>query len=419
MLNSYVNFFFLAAIISGPFYFQAWLRRHPSKTVKEINSKSSWLSVYTLGFMLISTFFSAGRKNSAQAIVIFGASFLSVMLIYSFRAKKLEATRKITVSHSDRLMQSIRSFALFMGTAGLFYAVMLIVSRVFGTVPAVAIAIIVSVLSVPLVFRIVYACRPMHASSMKNEIIAVFQKAGVKIAEIYLIDSNKMKAANAFVCGSKFGFGPMKRTLFLSEKLFAVLDEEEIKAVICHEASHFQLHHIAKRGVSALVIVVTALVAIGLPLGMLAASIPSKEWAAAIAIVNLVANMIFQYIFILRVIRKHEFEADLNAVVLGASPYALIQALEKISAANHISTDSEDWITRTVMGGSHPTHEQRREALYSHRLPVSARILPASRFIVSYAAVVLVIGAWFLNVKQTSVVNANREIASESRDSGK
>ena len=350
--------------------------------------------------------------------MVMGGAFLSIMLLFSFRSKAAQKIRQIEITSKEQFFQSARSVGAFLSSFGVYYAIVYQLGKSIGTLPAVAIAMVFVIATAPLMVRILFSCQKMHPSPLKDEILSVFKRAGVQLGEIYLMDTQKIKMSNALVCGSKYGFGPIKRSLFLTQNLFETLEEDELKAVICHEASHFQMHHIAKRGFSALFIIVMALVFVGLPIGLVAVTIQSKDWITALTVVNLVLNLIFQYTFIFRVIRKHEFEADLNAVNLGANPQALIRALEKITEFNGAG-HAEDALTRMVMGNAHPSVEERKEALLAHRVPASARILPAPRFLVSYAMVVLVIGTWFVNANKETVFGSNREIASEKGESSR
>jgi Zn-dependent protease with chaperone function len=318
MLNSLAQFILLAIICAVPFYFQYWLKTTPEADTRAVNSLASKLCIFNLSMLFASSLLATHDKTDKQSLVMFGAVFFSSMLLFSFRNKAAQNTQKHEVKPKEQLIQSARAFAAIGGTFFTYSFIIYHLASVIGMLPAVAIAITTLIAIAPLMVRVLFSCNRMHDSPLKDELVAIFRKAGVSIGEIYLIDSNKTRVSNALVCGSRFGFGPLKRSLFLTENLFEILNEEELRAVISHEASHFQLHHVAKRGLSALIVIIAALICVGLPIGLVAVSIESKDWINTLAIINLVANLIFQYFFIFRVIRKHEFEADLNAIRLGA-----------------------------------------------------------------------------------------------------
>jgi Zn-dependent protease with chaperone function len=413
MLNTYLNFGFLITLTLIPFYFRQWAHERQTSEINDLNSMASKLCIADLVMMIVSSSLATHAKRDSLTTMVMGAAFISIMLIFSFRSQAAQKIRKIETTPKEKFIQSARSLGGFLSSIGLYYLIVYQLGKAIGTLPAVAVALVVVIGTAPLMVQILFSCQKMHPSTLKDEIRSVFEKAGVYLGEIYLMDTDRMKMSNALVCGSKYGFGPFKRSLFLTQNLFETLEEDELKAVICHEASHFQMHHIAKRGFSALFVIVMALLCVGLPIGLIAVTIQSKEWITTLTILNLIGNLIFQYTFIFRVIRKHEFEADLNAVNLGANPQALIRALEKISEFNGSSQVREDILTRMVMGNAHPTLEERKEALVAHHLPRSARILPETRFVVSYAMVVLIVGAWFVNANKESLWGPNREIASE------
>lgn len=415
MLNTYLNLGILAVLVAIPFYFQIWIRSRKTWVISEVNAKTARLSCLNLGLLFLSSFLASHEKQNQPSLIVFGASIFSFLLLFSFRTKVIQHIRKIEVTSKEQFIRSLRSFGGFFGSMGLYYLIVFELGRFIGTLPAVAIATLVVIGTAPLMVRILFSCHRMHPSPLKDEIFSIFQKAGVKLGEIYLMDTDKFKMSNALVCGSKYGFGPMKRSLFLTQNLFHTLDEDELRAVLCHEASHFQLHHIAKRGLSAFLALLAAFIFVMFPIGMIAVTIQSKEWISALSILSLIINLIFQFIFIFRVIRKQEYEADLNAVKLGATPQALIGALEKITQFNGGHDRNEDWITRHVMGNAHPSLEERRDALLTQQIPKSARILPEPRFIASYAVIVLVIGTWFVNANKDSILEPNREIASEKK----
>jgi|GEM_PF-3530973 len=417
MLNHFLQLGCLALIAVIPFYFLDWVRsQKTSPTVREINAKSAKLCVANFVALYVSAF-TGHEQGNPYATATFVVALLSTMLLFSFRSKTLQKIRNVQITSKDRLIQSVRSFAAFLGSIGLYYAIVFSLAPFVGILPAIAAGLIVVIGSAPLIVRVLFSCTPMHPSPLKEKIIGAFRNAGIRLGEVYLMDTDRFKMSNALVCGSKYGFGPARRSLFLTQNLFQTLEEDELMAVIGHEASHFQLHHIAKRGLASLLVFLLAVVFVNLPLGMIIVTIHSKPWISFLTMTDIAINLLFQFVFLFRLIRKHEFEADLNAVKLGSSPESLIRALEKITDANGATPDAndrrEDWLTRIVMGHAHPSLEERCDALRLNRMPESARILPPAPVLVSYATIVLVIGAWFLNANRDSFRHPNREIASE------
>ncbi len=222
----------------------------------------------------------------------------------------------------------------------------------------------------------------MYPSELKSEILSVFKAAKLNIGEIYLMDTHSFKLYNAMVCG---------RTLFLTQNLFEKLEPEELKAVICHEASHFKLKHIAKRIFAGICITAISMVLIGLfnTFLLMALELKSKGAQSVLFLTGIVMTLAFQLYWLFKVIRKQEFEADVHALNLGGSGAALVSALEKLTRSNGSSFKAESLLTRLVLGHAHPSFEERKEAIFNRQIPTSAQVLPPISLMVSYVCVII------------------------------
>ena len=190
--------------------------------------------------------------------------------------------------------------------------------------------------------------------------------AGVKVdvARLYFIEMSKLKFHNALVSGPKWGVGPFQRSLFITRSLFDQLSKEEVNAVLLHEASHFKLHHLTKRMVAALGAALLSLALI-VALSYLNLLLFSQVISAGIGIVLF---LLIQTQFVSFISRKHELEADLEAVRMGASPVALVGALKKITLlGGGVSHENTDWFSRAIsvwiLGNSHPSIKERDTTL--------------------------------------------------------
>lgn len=82
--------------------------------------------------------------------------------------------------------------------------------------------------------------KPLEAGSLRDKIEAFAQKVHFKLNNIYTIDGSKRSSkANAYFTG----LGPKKR-IVLYDTLIEKHTEEELVAVLAHEAGHYKKNHI-------------------------------------------------------------------------------------------------------------------------------------------------------------------------------
>ena len=93
-----------------------------------------------------------------------------------------------------------------------------------------------------LIIPLFYKCRPLDNSELREKLLALGEKCGVGIREVFEIKlSKETKKANAGVAG----FGKSRRIL-LSDTLLNDYTHDEIEAVFAHELGHVRLRHIWK-----------------------------------------------------------------------------------------------------------------------------------------------------------------------------
>lgn len=417
MLNTYLFYGLMFAVVGVPFYFQNRMQDFAKdhSSLPAINSLTAKLSAFVILSLYAMSFLSFQIKNAAYSKVGFCACIFSFFLLYSFRGKIIHQIRDIPASPKERFQKSFRSLlAMSLLYAIYFFTVQFLIPHT-GTLPALAVAMIFITYSTPLFVRVWMPTQKMHASPIKQEIMGTFAAAGNPVHEVFLIDSDRFKSYNALVCGPKHGLGPFKRSVFITRNLFEVLEPEEIKAVMCHEASHFKLNHVFKRGCMSIFAIFVALFFAFLPISFISILMKvSVDQNYGILIISTLATVIVQLNFIFRVIRKQEFEADLEAIALGSTPSSLISALEKITDKNDMSKKKSDWISNFMFGNAHPDTEERVEAIRTGRIPASANILPPWKFSVSYASMVLVLGGFAAMEFRDHSPKGNREVASLS-----
>ena len=409
-------------VVGVPFHFQNRTqditKEHAS--LPTINSLTAKLSALIIVALYSMSFLSFQLKNASYSKVGFCSCIFSFFLLYAFRGKIISQIREIPANPKERFQRSFRTLLAMSLLYGVYFSIVQYLIPHIGTLPALVVAMIFIIYSTPLFIRVWMPSQKMHASTMKEEIMEIFASAKNPVHGVYLIDSDRFKSYNALVCGPKYGFGPLRRTLFVTRNLFEALEPEEIKAVICHEAAHFKLHHVFKRSCMSIAGMIVSLFCVFLPVAFISYLMKtSVDKNYGLLIISTMATMIVQFSFIFRVIRKQEFEADLEALNLGTTASALSAALEKITDKNGGSRKKEDWISRFMFGNAHPHLEERLQAIGAGRPPENSRIMPAWKYTVAYASFVIALGtftAFEFNPRNPGSIN--REVASTNSTNG-
>lgn len=208
--------------------------------------------------------------------------------------------------------------------------------------------------------------QPLPDEALRHRVEALLQRCGFESQGLFVMDGSKRSAhANAYFTG----FGRHKRVVFF-DTLLHKLSGDEIEAVLAHELGHFRRHHVTKRLVTGL----------GVLLGTLAVAAwllqqPTFYLGLGVTPNLLVPNHAVGLLLLMwvggvagflvtpwtaAVSRRHEFEADAYAVAQGqAAP--LRQALLKLYADNASTLTPDPFYVRFMY--SHPPADQRLAAL--------------------------------------------------------
>ncbi len=163
---------------------------------------------------------------------------------------------------------------------------------------------------------------------------SVFAKAQITAPELRILDLNRMDNAMALIAGFSWGRGIFKPLLLVSKTLLGILNADELRAVIDHEAAHIALRHLRRRllySVALILGLAFASIATNLLVFLVTRSGSSFLWGGLIAMGS--------FFVCFRLLGKknlqYEQEADCYAVEkLGANPADLIQALRKLDLLN-------------------------------------------------------------------------------------
>ncbi|MDW7980637.1 MAG: M48 family metallopeptidase [Verrucomicrobiales bacterium] len=223
----------------------------------------------------------------------------------------------------------------------------------------VLIVIVAPVLILPLFNKFV----PLSDGELRQRLIALAQRAGVRIRDIEVMDgSRRSRHSNAFFTG----LGPFRK-IVLFDTLVGQLSPPELEAVLAHEIGHFKLKHVPIR---------IAVSAAGALLGFWAVSILLRSnafyeafgfepgsVAPALLLSGLLAGTVAFWLMPLAqwLARRHEHAADKFAARLTGGPAALISALRKLEEKNLGNLVPHPLFSRFYY--SHPTLLERERAL--------------------------------------------------------
>ncbi len=171
---------------------------------------------------------------------------------------------------------------------------------------------------------------------LEEKIKTMFEKIGIKVSRVFKIDASKRsKHTNAYFTG----IGKVKR-IVLYDTLLDNMTEQEILAVLAHEAGHWKKKHILKR---ILVSEIIGFIGIYISFRLLESDLLSSWF-------NMHSDTFFAKLILLSFVggiitfpfsplsayfsRKHERQADQIAVNLTGAPDGLFSALVKLSKDN-------------------------------------------------------------------------------------
>jgi Zn-dependent protease with chaperone function len=401
--NQFVCYLILFAVTGVPFYFRWWMAALQIEAKRDFNAiefvRAIDVKTSKLTFALFALLFAFGclvdrNTESSFAQAGFACTLLSFCFLYSFRNQKVAevqtTTPKSRVSQQKALISNFRQSAVSLASILIAIAIGAALTPFFSAFVGYGVAILFVVYAAPLTLRFSANAQCMTDSSLREKIEAVFAKAGVSVHEIYITEHTNVKTGNAVVCGPRFGFGPFQRTLFFTESVFSLLEEDEILAVVAHEASHFQLNHLYKRTLSGAASVgICTLLFVG-PFALFLTYFTQFASAAAVALV--LAALAFQVSWIGRTIRKQEHEADLNALSLGANAHDLLNALEKLSPVENRKTT--ETFTKHILGRYHPSLEERQECLQNQAIPGKKLWFFKPAVVASYAVLMITLSVF-------------------------
>ncbi len=204
---------------------------------------------------------------------------------------------------------------------------------------------------------------PLKEGELKEAIESYAGSQGFKMKGVYSMDGSKRSTkSNAFFTG----FGRFRR-IVLFDTLIERHSVEELVSVLAHEMGHYKKKHILKS-------IVIAILTTGLMFYILSFFINNRELFNAFKMhfTSIYASLVFFgflyapiemiiSIFVNKLSRRHEYEADAYALKTYNKPESMISALKKLSAENLSNLTPHP--LKVFLGYSHPPVLDRIKAL--------------------------------------------------------
>jgi STE24 endopeptidase len=177
---------------------------------------------------------------------------------------------------------------------------------------------------------------PLEGGSLEGRIRAMMERAGIRVSRVFKMDASKRsRHSNAYFSG----IGRVKR-IVLYDTLIQQMSEDEVLAVLAHEAGHWKKKHVLKMlAVAEVLSLAVAYVAFRILQTHLLDGIfviRNPTFFSSVVILGFLFSIVsppfaplFSYFS-----RRHENEADRFAAELTGKPESLATALIKLSKEN-------------------------------------------------------------------------------------
>lgn len=221
------------------------------------------------------------------------------------------------------------------------------------------------------VLLVLLRASPLDRADLDGPFQRVFEAARVPAPDLWRAGVAGGRLANAFAMLSL----DQRRVLFF-DSLLDQLTPNEITAILAHEVAH--LEQFDRRRLLGRYLVTTALILL-LMSGSAAARFffPAFEsWVLIVSLAAVAAAMVVRA----RRMQGHETDADMRAIELCGDAEALICALTRIYAINHIP---RRWSAVAEQRSTHPSLARRIRSIRDRMAPTQAPVNPLERLVVA------------------------------------
>ena len=211
---------------------------------------------------------------------------------------------------------------------------------------------------------------PIENSSLEERIREIMSRVGLKINRVFTMDASRRSShSNAYFTG----IGHVKR-IVLFDTLLANHADEEIIAILAHEAGHWKKKHVLKMLIFSQTLALFGFyAAYRLTAGdglaqLFRLDIPSMH--AKLLLVAFIGSLVLFPVrpMMAYLSRRHEKEADNFAVQLTQSPVPMANALIKLGKDNLANLHPHPWYA--AVHYSHPPLAQRVKRILSAKAMV-------------------------------------------------
>jgi len=262
-----------------------------------------------------------------------------------------------------------------------------------GQIIFLVLFIILTMIYIPVVIKYFWGCKSLSYSSKAEGIRSFLQELGFKYREIVNWPLLEGKMMTAGIMGIISGY----RYIMITDSLMNILTQEELNAVMAHEAGHAKYKHQLKLSLLFLgyFIIVMGLFESGYFLTLMEylisktpyKSIPEKYYFIFFA-VPMVLSLVIYFRFIMGFFMRHfESEADTYAAITLHDPTPIISSLEKIALLSGKIRDVPSW--------HHFSIRQRVEFLLKSN--ENPRLITRHKRVIISAFMVYLAGIFFLS----------------------
>jgi STE24 endopeptidase len=280
-------------------------------------------------------------------------------LVYEKRAGHSTMTPGLWLKDQARslVLETVIGMALFVPIYAALHAIEL--WWLVGGLIIVGVQIIFVFLAPVLIMPRFNKFTPMEEGAIRSRIEEIARLSGVEIAGVFLMDASKRTTrANASVTG----FGKTKRVIV--NDTICELPLEQLSQVIAHELGHYRLNHIPKSFPVSALQFPAALLAVELVAG----NDTVLGWAGVGDLGDPASYPLLSFVFGLAltlfsvvagwVSRKHEREADLEALELLGDPTSFVAVWPTIVLKDKARMEPTRW---ELLTSTHPEIAERMQ----------------------------------------------------------
>lgn len=255
-----------------------------------------------------------------------------VLLLSFFQNRIDRKYKQVTASVKDYFVSNIPLYFIAL-VPGLFVISFNYLSPSLGNltilyVDSVILIIFLFLAKFPLALRLGQRATPITDKSLLSSFRELANRMGVQDVDLYSIDWEKFKVANAFQAG------PRKFSIFVSNYLIKNMTTEEVQAVMAHELAHAKRRHVAK-----FLALILGTVMIAIDILIVGASLAKATiWGLVPFAIGFIMCLLVPRLDF-RVMKKFELEADEIAVKTIGDGNSMISALKRLAVLNLIPGD--------------------------------------------------------------------------------